>query len=170
MVDCDRLRPISYTDDIDVILICFSIANPESFQNAMDKWIPEVNQFCSDVPYILVGLKSDLRVDETVVETLKRVKQSPVTPDIGHIEAKTFNAVDYVECSVFTNDNIEQVFTVAIKSVIQKSETQSKTLQSKKRGSEGACKKFFGFWKNKYRSRYHDKKHIQFKGDGNNNY
>ena len=58
--DYDRLRPLSYPDT-DVILICFSIDSPDLFRNITDKWVPEVNHHCPNVPIILVGNKMDLR-------------------------------------------------------------------------------------------------------------
>ena len=58
--DYDRLRPLSYPD-ADVILICFSIDSSDSLRNITDKWVPEVNHFCPNVPVILVGNKMDLR-------------------------------------------------------------------------------------------------------------
>ena len=39
--DYDRLRPLSYPDT-DVILMCFSIDNPDSLENIPEKWTPEV--------------------------------------------------------------------------------------------------------------------------------
>ena len=40
--DYDRLRPLSYPDT-DVILMCFSIDNPDSLENIPEKWTPEVS-------------------------------------------------------------------------------------------------------------------------------
>ena len=60
--DYDRLRPLSYPDT-DVILICFSIDSPDSLQNVVEKWTPEVRHFCPKVPVILVGNKRDLRYE-----------------------------------------------------------------------------------------------------------
>ena len=40
--DYDRLRPLSYPDT-DVILMCFSIDNPDSLENIPEKWNPEVS-------------------------------------------------------------------------------------------------------------------------------
>ena len=58
--DYDRLRPLSYPDT-DVILMCFSIDSPDSLQNIPEKWVPEVEHFCPNVPIVLVGNKKDLR-------------------------------------------------------------------------------------------------------------
>ena len=50
----DRVRPLSYPDS-DVILICFSIDSPSSLDNVRERWVPEVKQFCPNIPIILVG-------------------------------------------------------------------------------------------------------------------
>ena len=44
--DYDRLRPLSYPDT-DVILMCFSIDNPDSLENIPEKWTPEVSSYCN---------------------------------------------------------------------------------------------------------------------------
>ncbi|WP_411023650.1 GTP-binding protein, partial [Salmonella sp. s51228] len=49
----DRLRPLSYPDT-DVILLCYSVDNPDSLENISEKWVPEVRHFCPTVPIILV--------------------------------------------------------------------------------------------------------------------
>lgn len=54
--DYDRLRPLSYPDT-DVILMCYSIDNPDSLVNIREKWTPEVKHFCPSVPIVLVGNK-----------------------------------------------------------------------------------------------------------------
>lgn len=58
--DYDRLRPLSYPDS-NVILVCFAIDKPDSLLNIQRKWIFELEQYCPNVPTILVGCKSDLR-------------------------------------------------------------------------------------------------------------
>ena len=52
--DYDRLRPLSYPGS-DVILVCYSIDSPNSYDNVRERWIPEVEQFCPRVPVVLVG-------------------------------------------------------------------------------------------------------------------
>ena len=54
--DYDRLRPLSYPQT-DVMFVCFSIENVDSFENIESKWIPEVRHHCPDVPIILVACK-----------------------------------------------------------------------------------------------------------------
>mmetsp|Transcript_19689 Transcript_19689/g.32502 ORF Transcript_19689/g.32502 Transcript_19689/m.32502 type:complete len:114 (+) Transcript_19689:315-656(+) len=43
--DYDRLRPLSYRDT-DVFLVCFSVVNPDSFDNVKEKWVEEVKHHC----------------------------------------------------------------------------------------------------------------------------
>ena len=75
--DYDRLRPLSYPQS-DVFLICFSVVQPESFQNVKSKWFPEVSHHCPNTPIILVGTKLDLREDKHVIDALAQKKQAPV--------------------------------------------------------------------------------------------
>lgn len=58
--DYDRLRPLSYPES-NVILVCFAIDKPQSLANVEQKWVYELEDYCTGVPRILVGCKSDLR-------------------------------------------------------------------------------------------------------------
>ena len=53
-----NLRPLSY-DNTDVILICFSVDQPESLQNVYS-WAEEVRHHCPGVPVVLVANKEGL--------------------------------------------------------------------------------------------------------------
>ncbi|KAF5401259.1 putative Cell division control protein [Paragonimus heterotremus] len=61
--DYDRLRPLSYPQT-DVFLVCFSVANPASFENAKDKVsVPpffvmlDVVLYCTRYSHMAIGLK-----------------------------------------------------------------------------------------------------------------
>ncbi|GIY99183.1 rho-related BTB domain-containing protein 2 [Caerostris extrusa] len=45
----------------DVVLLCFSISSSQSFKHCKTKWLPEIRQYCPNVPIVLVGCKNDLR-------------------------------------------------------------------------------------------------------------
>ena len=56
----------------DVLLVCFSVTENWSLENAASKWIPEVRHHCPEAPIILVGTKADLRDDPIELERLKK--------------------------------------------------------------------------------------------------
>ena len=57
------MRVLSYINS-DVFLVCFSVANPESFTNVLDSWVPELRHYIPDTPVILVGTQVDIRQDK----------------------------------------------------------------------------------------------------------
>ncbi|XP_072038264.1 ras-like GTP-binding protein RHO [Amphiura filiformis] len=116
--DYDRLRPLSYPDT-DVILMCFSIDNPDSLENIPEKWTPEVKHFCPNVPVILVGNKKDLRNDENTKRELIKMKQEPVKPEEGRTMADKIGAFAYLECSARTKDGVREVFETATGAALQ---------------------------------------------------
>ena len=52
----DQVRPLGYPNT-DVFLLCFSVVEPNSFNNVKTKWYPEICEHCEGVPIILVGMK-----------------------------------------------------------------------------------------------------------------
>ncbi|RMY42778.1 hypothetical protein D0864_16023, partial [Hortaea werneckii] len=87
----DRLRPLSYPET-DLLFVCFAIDCPNSLENVLDKWYPEVLHFCPTTPIILCGLKSDLRHKRTCIELLKTQGLTPVTQQQGKQVAQKMGA------------------------------------------------------------------------------
>ncbi|KAJ8046494.1 Rho-related GTP-binding protein RhoA-C [Holothuria leucospilota] len=127
--DYDRLRPLSYPDT-DVILMCYSIDNPDSLENIPEKWTPEVRHFCPNVPIILVGNKKDLRHDANTKRELASMKQAPVQTEEGRSMAEQINAYAYLECSAKSNEGVREVFEMATRAALQK----------RKRGKKSMCR------------------------------
>jgi len=113
----DRLRPLSYPGT-HVFLICFSIASPDSYSNALTKWKLEVRHNCPDTPIILVGTKLDLRDDQNTVQKLKESNTAPITYPQGLALAKDVGAIKYLECSALTTTGLKDVFDSAIRCVL----------------------------------------------------
>ncbi|KAI8985123.1 P-loop containing nucleoside triphosphate hydrolase protein [Pilobolus umbonatus] len=128
--DYDRLRPMSYMNT-HVILLCFAIDSPDSLDNVQEKWIDEINSYCSDVPIVLVGCKSDLRNDPKTIEELNKISISPVTYADGVKAALNIGADKYMECSAKLDEGVQEVFQQASRSVIAHRQRES----SKKRNS-----------------------------------
>ncbi|XP_055470621.1 rho-related GTP-binding protein RhoD [Psammomys obesus] len=115
--DYDRLRPLFYPK-ADVLLLCFDVTNPNSFDNVANRWYPEVTHFCKGVPIIVVGCKTDLRKDKAVVNSLRKKRLEPVTYHKGQDMARSVKAVAYLECSARLHDNVEAVFQEATEVVL----------------------------------------------------
>ncbi|KAJ2158352.1 ras small GTPase RAC1 [Coemansia sp. RSA 552] len=110
--DFDRLRFLCYPD-ANVVIICFSVDQPDSLVNVFEKWHPEIQQNAPRAPVILVALKLDLRDSAEVMEELRQYDEHPVTYDEGKRMARRIGAVSYVECSSIDNVNVRQVFEIA---------------------------------------------------------
>ncbi|KAK6177769.1 hypothetical protein SNE40_015804 [Patella caerulea] len=125
LVNYDRLRPLSYPDT-DVILMCFSIDEPDSLENISEKWNPEVHHFCPNVPIILVGNKKELRNDPATKEELSKRKLKPVSTDEGRAMAEQINAYSYLECSARTKEGVREVFETATRAALQKTRSKGR--------------------------------------------
>jgi len=121
----DRLRPLSYAN-ASVFLVCYSVVSPVSYENITAKWYPELMHFCPEVPQILVGTKTDLRRDSSVVEKLKSQGQNPLTSEQGQDLARKIKAEKYLECSAKTTENLKTVFDEAVKAVLLKRKRKNK--------------------------------------------
>ncbi|NXT20055.1 RHOF protein, partial [Syrrhaptes paradoxus] len=110
--DYDRLRPLSYSD-ANIVIICFDVTNPNSYNNILTKWYPEVNHFCKSIPVLLVGCKTDLRRDRHVLQKLQEGHQEPISCQQAKAMARQVHAVSYLECSAKYQENIGDIFAVA---------------------------------------------------------
>lgn len=93
--DYDRLRPLSYPQT-DLFIICFSVVDPISYENVLTKvcngdsnftrylarlclvlfiiciqWGPELEHHSPSTPILVVGTKTDLRDDATIIDALR---------------------------------------------------------------------------------------------------
>ncbi|KAK9446576.1 small GTPase superfamily [Limtongia smithiae] len=108
----ERLRPLSYSK-AHVILVAFAVDTRDSLENVSSKWITEINELCPNIPFILVGLKKDLRTDPHVVETMKHRRQRFVSAAEAELVARQVGARRYIECSALTGENVDSVFEAA---------------------------------------------------------
>ena len=67
---------------VDVVLICFSLIDLTSYTNVTLKWLPEIKKYFKEASILLVGTKSDIKID---------------------LKAKRFHDKFIHETSLFTN-------------------------------------------------------------------
>lgn len=99
----DQIRPLAYPET-DVFLICFAINNKTSFDNITDKWIPEIETHCPDIPIVIVGCKMDLRQTDPENCLQKSVAEEKAT-ELG---------LPYCETSALTQEGLMTCFDKAI--------------------------------------------------------
>ena len=82
--------------------------------NVSTKWIREVKHFCPDVPYLLVGLKTDLREDDDTQEKLRQRNMTCVSYEEGVAKAKEIGT-SYMECSSLKGEGPRPIFEEAVR-------------------------------------------------------
>ncbi|XP_044293246.1 rho-related BTB domain-containing protein 2 isoform X3 [Varanus komodoensis] len=108
----------------DVVVLCFSIANPNSLHHVKTMWYPEIKHFCPRAPVILVGCQLDLRyADLEAVNRARRPLARPIKPneilppEKGREVAKELG-IPYYETSVVAQFGIKDVFDNAIRAAL----------------------------------------------------
>ncbi|XP_055518153.1 rho-related BTB domain-containing protein 2-like [Leucoraja erinacea] len=108
----------------DVVVLCFSIANPNSLHHVKAMWYQEIKHFCPRAPVILVGCQLDLRyTDLEAVNRARRPLARPIKhneilpPEKGREVAKELG-IPYYETSVVAQFGIKDVFDNAIRAAL----------------------------------------------------
>ncbi|XP_026867052.2 rho-related BTB domain-containing protein 2 isoform X1 [Electrophorus electricus] len=108
----------------DVVVLCFSIANPNSLHHVRTMWYPEIKHFCPRAPVVLVGCQLDLRyADLEAVNRARRPLARPIKsneilpPEKGREVAKELG-VPYYETSVVAQFGVKDVFDNAIRAAL----------------------------------------------------
>ena len=111
--DTDLYRTIFA--DTDIILVCFSVAEPASFKNVEEILLPDIKNHCPNTPFILVGTKVDLRDDEATLDELAKKQEEMVSKEEGKRMAESLKAAKYLECSAKAQEGMKNLFDEAIR-------------------------------------------------------
>ena len=116
----DRLRPLFYPRG-HVFLLCFSIANPVSFESVKEKWYYETSSYAniSDHTWVLLGLHADERKSEHKSskeldggrDFVSRKEAEQLAKDLGRLSKKK---IPYVECDAREEGELQAVFEAVI--------------------------------------------------------
>lgn len=110
--------------ETDVIILCFSVVRPDSMDNVVTKWLPELNKFIPGVIIVLVGTQCDLREPSKTNElgvsggggsgATVDPKQRHISTREGEELRQKIKAYKYIECSAITQCNINEVFNTCV--------------------------------------------------------
>lgn len=108
------LRTLSY-NQTDIVIMLYSIDNPDSLENIREIWYPEIRHYCPYSQIVLVGNKSDLRHDPATIRELAKYQKRPVTFLEGQKMADSIGAALFFETSALNNLNVNNMFQQAVK-------------------------------------------------------
>uniref|UniRef100_A0A194AP76 Putative cell division control protein 42-like protein n=1 Tax=Pinctada fucata TaxID=50426 RepID=A0A194AP76_PINFU len=103
--DMARLRALSYVKS-DVVIVCFSMINLETFNNVKKFWVAELRHHLPRAPFLLVGTHTDVRYNTPDIQL---TTDSFVSPGRGSDSALEIGAFTYLECSSLTGDGIDEL-------------------------------------------------------------
>lgn len=73
------------------------------------------------VPILLIGTKSDLRLEDREIGLMASQGQQPIQPAEGEQVAREIGARRYLECSAKTRSGVAEVFDAALREALGKS-------------------------------------------------
>eukprot|EP01105_Mastigella_eilhardi_P024931 TRINITY_DN6627_c0_g1_i1.p1 TRINITY_DN6627_c0_g1~~TRINITY_DN6627_c0_g1_i1.p1 ORF type:complete len:259 (-),score=80.04 TRINITY_DN6627_c0_g1_i1:62-796(-) len=110
--DYQSIRTTCYSYcNYDLFLLCFSVIHKDSFDNVRYKWVPELKKNAPNTPLILVGTKTDLRVDGEKLH---------ITSKEGDRRAKEVKAKKYLECSSKDPKSISKMMVEALQVLMER--------------------------------------------------
>ena len=124
--DWHALRHFGY-DRADVVVLCFSIGSPESFDSIEEYWYPFVKKYAAKAAIVLCGTQKDIRTDEVSLHYLEKLNQKPITTVEGKKLAQKMNAVGYYECSTREGKGVKELFNAAAEATKPDVSTKSKS-------------------------------------------
>ncbi|KAB5586110.1 hypothetical protein GE09DRAFT_1210690 [Coniochaeta sp. 2T2.1] len=122
-VPADETHPLNRSF-FDAVLICFSV---EDVNNAgrTPHWVT-ILQSCLvvDIPFYLVGLKSDARPSFPMLRLGFMFEATPTTREQCESIAHQIGAVEYFECSAKSGEGVTHMFTAVIEQVREKKDDE----------------------------------------------
>ncbi|EDR21850.1 GTPase_rho, putative [Entamoeba dispar SAW760] len=122
--DYAKLRPLSYPET-DIFIVLFSIINYNSYSHVEKLWKPEIKEYCSDAPIILVGSYAEVRKNPEKLNSLAERGITLISQEQGEVMAKRIGAVQYIEWSDSDKDDVDFIFEEAVRACLKKSNEKS---------------------------------------------
>ena len=133
--DYESVRSYTYHSS-EVLVLCFSVCDRESFQSVAHSWLPEIQRHTKRKrPLLLVGTQIDLRSFSSSSSSSCSA-QGEVSTEEGSNLAKIIGADCYIECSARSQEGLQQIFEHVVFSALKyrkkKSRLFSKLFAEKK--------------------------------------
>ncbi|KAL8589821.1 hypothetical protein ACOMHN_020824 [Nucella lapillus] len=133
--DHESLRAYTYQSS-EVLVLCFSVCDRESFYNVPNCWLPEIQRHTKGrTPLLLVGTQIDLRSSSSDLKASDSSSSSSssscpdeVSWEEGSQLAKMIGADCYIECSARSEEGVQQVFEHVVFSALKYRKKKSKIL------------------------------------------
>ncbi|CAL8078764.1 unnamed protein product [Calicophoron daubneyi] len=120
----DQIRQLAYPG-ASLILMCYAVDCPTSLDNITQTWLGEVRNYCPNVPLILVGCKADRR---GATADYSHESFALVDPDTAQWISKQIRAQVHIECSAFHRSNVDTVFELAARIILDTDLTKHRVL------------------------------------------
>ncbi|KAI1330082.1 P-loop containing nucleoside triphosphate hydrolase protein [Xylariaceae sp. FL0255] len=105
----------------DVVFLCMDVNNYESYVRIHEHWIHAIREHCRNVPVILVGAKTDLRVGPMCWAPMYNNGLDTIIPhEWGHQTYLKLHLDGYVECSALNRKGIHDVFEAGVNAVLRR--------------------------------------------------
>ncbi|KAI1464508.1 P-loop containing nucleoside triphosphate hydrolase protein [Daldinia caldariorum] len=122
-ISLHQLQLLSYLA-WDAVFLCFSMDDITRFKAVQRTWMDEIQKFCGDVPFILLGLKKDKFNSSNTRAPFHPDLESPVSATEDSSGAMIMRGMKYMECSAKTGENVDRVFEEAVRTVFYEREEQ----------------------------------------------
>jgi len=133
----ERTRLLTYYA-ADAVLLCYDIGSPSSFDSILKHWGPEAKLHAPKAHRFLIGLKSDLRDDNSTIERLNKQNKEPITAAQATGLAKHFQvqAVTNLECSSRKLTGVDDIF-IAVAEFVKNTNNYDGKLKSTRKANQG---------------------------------
>jgi GTPase SAR1 family protein len=112
----ETLSQTKWDSELNVILLCFSAGDYQSYDNLLTKWSPEVKKICPNAIFILVATKCGVRKDHEKIREMKLKGIAPISSKEGEVMADVLGCVAYHETSAIDGIGVKECLDLAIRS------------------------------------------------------
>ncbi|KAL5497235.1 hypothetical protein EMCRGX_G013670 [Ephydatia muelleri] len=105
----------------------YIVDDEEGYESVRNAWLPEIKQHCPKIPWLLLGLKADLRFSsEQYIELRRRARltqqeRACIPEQAARDMAKELGAVGYFECSALAQNGLNNVMESAVRAALNRS-------------------------------------------------